>query len=345
MTLGATGGIGLVNAQSGGSGAGYTAVTPCRLVDTRAGDNNVGDRATPFASGESDTFAARGAQGQCSAAQLPPSATALALNVTALRASEQTFLTFWPEGARPNSSSLNPSPGAPPTPNAVITQLGAGGSFDVYNEAGNVGLIVDVVGYFTGLDLDEYVTEAEQTAEFDNFLDVLTGTNGPVKINTRGVAANQQHIERTQTVAVNRFDFHPVQSSGDRQMDKGVYIPSGASNSQLWAAVDIPSGAIVTGVRARILDNTGGASLGVQFYQVAPNGIRQEYATKITTNGSSSTSVREFSGNALFRNDSPGLTYEVLASIDLGNSWQSVNDDLQLVGFFVDYKMEVEPVL
>jgi len=73
---------------------------------------------------------------------------ALALNVTAIGATAPTFLTVWPGGTRPTASSLNPVPGQPPTPNGVIAQLSTDGSFAIYNLAGDVDVIVDVVGYY-----------------------------------------------------------------------------------------------------------------------------------------------------------------------------------------------------
>ena len=50
---------------------------------------------------------------------------------------------------RPSASSLNPSPGQPPTPNAVNTQLSSGGEFSIFNRAGSVDVIVDINGYYT----------------------------------------------------------------------------------------------------------------------------------------------------------------------------------------------------
>jgi len=74
---------------------------------------------------------------------------ALELNVTAVGATEPTFITIWNNsGSRPLTSSLNPAPGEPPTPNAVTVKLYDGG-FSIYNKAGNVDLVIDVTGYYT----------------------------------------------------------------------------------------------------------------------------------------------------------------------------------------------------
>lgn len=134
-----------VTAAPGDADATFVPITPCRLADTRPGDNRVGTQGA-FSPGDTKTFAARGTNGKCT---IPADATALSLNVTALGASQLTFLTFWPGGTRPVASSLNPAPGEPPTPNAVTTTLAGDGSFKVYNEVGTVNTIIDINGYYT----------------------------------------------------------------------------------------------------------------------------------------------------------------------------------------------------
>ena len=145
-----------VDAAPGDSDATLVATTPCRLADTRSDAQfNVGPKSSPFGPGETATIDARGDEGECPATSLPDDAVALALNVTALNASQNSFVTIWSDGDRPNSSSLNPTPGQPPTPNAVIAELSASGSFDVYNENGTVDIVIDVVGHYTASSLHE----------------------------------------------------------------------------------------------------------------------------------------------------------------------------------------------
>ena len=57
------------------------------------------------------------------------------------------YLTIWPDQvAQPNASSLNPSPGQPPIPNAVTTPLSGAGRFNVFNYSGSVQVIaIDLV--------------------------------------------------------------------------------------------------------------------------------------------------------------------------------------------------------
>jgi hypothetical protein len=113
----------------------------------------------PFAAwgpGEQKVVEAHGSNGECVA--IPDDAIGLSLNVTALSSSTQTFLTFWPDGPIPLAASLNPAPGEPPTPNAVTTQLSPTGSFRIYNDTGNVQIVLDVNGYYTTSPIDSLVS-------------------------------------------------------------------------------------------------------------------------------------------------------------------------------------------
>lgn len=159
VTLGA-GGIGLVSATSPAGAGAYVPIEPCRAADTRPqADVNVGARTTPL--GEQEIHIVNATDGQC-AGVVPEKATGLQLNVTAVGATQASFLTVWGSGQRPNASSLNPAPGQPPVPNAVTTAVTDEGDFRVFNLAGNVHVIVDVVGYYTDHHHDDrYYTEFE----------------------------------------------------------------------------------------------------------------------------------------------------------------------------------------
>lgn len=145
VTLGASG-VSLLHASAPSGGTAFVPITPCRLVDTRP-TSPVGPRTNPLGPDEEYDVAAVGAQGNCNL----PVAAGLSLNVTAVGASHDTFLTFFPDGAtRPTASHLNPAADAKPAPNAVTVDLSDGGAFTAFNRFGTVHLVVDVVGYYTG---------------------------------------------------------------------------------------------------------------------------------------------------------------------------------------------------
>jgi hypothetical protein len=120
---------------------GYHPVTPARILESRPGFNPL-QFSTPWTPGLDRQVQVRGLGG------VPSSASAVALNVTAVNATQASDLRIYPTGqTRPNASSLNFSAGEV-IPNAVIARIGSGGSIRIFNNAGNVDVIADVVGWF-----------------------------------------------------------------------------------------------------------------------------------------------------------------------------------------------------
>lgn len=175
VTLGA-GGIGLVDAaKEDGARPVYTAITTCRILDTRPeAQHNIGDKSTPLGAGETYTVDVWGDNGECT--DIPDDVTSVQLNATAVLATENTHLTFWPDGDRPNGSSLNPIAGGPPAPNSVTVDLSDTGSFEVYNLQGEVHVIIDVVGiYQDHLHDDRYYNKESVDAMTDEVFGQWTG--------------------------------------------------------------------------------------------------------------------------------------------------------------------------
>lgn len=124
----------------------FTPITPCRLLDTRSGDHNVGPRNTPIGPDEAYTLGVTGMVGQC---DLPDGIAGVALNATALNATAATFLTLYPGGTElPLASNLNVEPGQPPTPNKVDVGVFPNRELAIYNRFGSVDVVVDVTGYY-----------------------------------------------------------------------------------------------------------------------------------------------------------------------------------------------------
>jgi len=231
ITLGAST-ITTVNAvTSSGERAVYNPITACRLTDTRLA-TQVGPRSTPLSADETLTIAARGTQGECTATDLPNDATALALNVTALLATERTFFTFWPDGTRPNAASLNPAANQPPTPNAVTVPLSNTGNFNLYNLRGNVHVVIDVVGFYTDHNHDD------------------------------------RYPSKTQRVVIPAASFSPSTISGSdsvrpsfsRSTISGAYFSGGNSlngaNQIAVAPLDLPVGTRITSLSYHYVDNS-----------------------------------------------------------------------------------------
>jgi hypothetical protein len=136
----------LPNAAPATTQAYYNPVTPCRLFDTRPHTSaGVCAGATAFASKFSG--------GQQRTYRLPPSipatATSVVLNVTAVDASQTTFISVYPGGtAKPLASNVNVVK-AKPVANQVTVEIGAGRLVNFWNQFGTVDVIADLEGYYT----------------------------------------------------------------------------------------------------------------------------------------------------------------------------------------------------
>jgi hypothetical protein len=115
-------------------------------MDTRP-ESNIGPRSTPLGAGEIYEALVWGGNGSCT---IPATATAVGMNVTFVNPTASGFLTVFPSGNPPVpwTSNLNWVAGQPPAPNAVTTQLSTNGKLGIYNNAGTVDVIADVVGYY-----------------------------------------------------------------------------------------------------------------------------------------------------------------------------------------------------
>lgn len=147
-------------------GSGFHAVTPVRLLDTRSG---VG--------------APKGAVGPAGSVRLrvtglagvPFGAKAVALNVTAVGATANGFVTVHPAGGtRPEASSLNTTKGLV-TPNLVVVKIGSTGEVDLYNSSGSVHLLADLAGYY----IDTTSAPKYLPRSPSRVLDTRNGTGAP----------------------------------------------------------------------------------------------------------------------------------------------------------------------
>lgn len=184
VTVGAVG-FGVADAtRNAGERLVYVPIEPCRIMDTRA-DFQVGPRGTPLTATETLTVDGEGVTGNC---DLPGNVESLAMNVTAVRASERTYLTFFETGTtRPATSNLNPAPGEPPTPNNVSVSLSDTDTaqFSIYNRAGTVDVFADVYGYFADHAHDDrYLLKDEiVTSHAPGFWVADTVVNPPLSFN------------------------------------------------------------------------------------------------------------------------------------------------------------------
>ena len=114
---------------------GMTALDPFRLLDTRTDGGRLG----PESSLDLQVTDVGG---------VPADAIGVALNITATRPTDHSFLTVWPTGeSLPTASSLNMRPDQT-VPNLVFARVGDGGRISIFNRYGSVDVVVDVLGCF-----------------------------------------------------------------------------------------------------------------------------------------------------------------------------------------------------
>jgi hypothetical protein len=120
-------------------------ITPNRVLDTRGAGTNVSGSSRL---GTQSIVPAGGSISlKVTGGDVPESALAVALNVTAVDATGPGYLTIFPDGGpQPGTSSVNFPPGAP-SPNAVVTKVGTGGRIRIFASA-DANVIVDVFGWF-----------------------------------------------------------------------------------------------------------------------------------------------------------------------------------------------------
>lgn len=117
-------------------------ITPRRLLDTReqTTDASTGVTQSIVPGGTSISLKVTGGD-------VPDTALAVALNITAVDGVAPGFLTVFPDGGpQPGTSSVN-FPFAAASPNNVVTKIGTGGRIRIFANQ-TVNVVVDVFGWF-----------------------------------------------------------------------------------------------------------------------------------------------------------------------------------------------------
>ncbi len=152
---------------SGGEQSSFVPTAPCRLFDTRPGNEPDEGKKAPLGPGESNVHVQQvtGTIGNC---QIPVDAVAVSMNVTTVGGTAQSNLRIHPADVdTPTASNLNWTAGQSPTPNKVDVQLSPDGKVSLFNQNGTVDVVADVVGYYTPNEVDELrvrVAELESLA-------------------------------------------------------------------------------------------------------------------------------------------------------------------------------------
>ncbi len=119
-----------------GDASSLVPVVPVRVLDTREAASTI------------HTLSAGGVVTLSLAGSVPADATAASINLTVVNGTAGSFLTLFPTGsAMPLASAINWADGQAHA-NATVIKFGTDKSFNIFNNAGTVDVVVDLVGYF-----------------------------------------------------------------------------------------------------------------------------------------------------------------------------------------------------
>jgi hypothetical protein len=236
-------------------GAPFTALPPTRLLDTRESGGPVGPNAVR-------TVKVAGVSG------VPANAGAVVMNVTVDQPTANGYVTVYPNGQpTPLASNLNFVAGKT-IANLVTAKIGADGSVNIYNFAGQTNVLFDVVGWFpdtNGTGASGFSTAAAQGGEFVpvapvRILDTRSGVGAPKAplgpggqldlqiagagpIPTTGVAAVVMNLTGTNTTAAGYLTAWPTGQA--RQTTSNLNFVGGQSVPNL-AVVPVGAGGQVS---------------------------------------------------------------------------------------------------
>ena len=142
-----TGGVAFSGATNAQITPSQNLITPCRIMDTRSGPNNVGPRNTPLAGGETYSIQVTGTNGNCT---IPTGTSGVVMNVTIVGPGANGFLTVFPGPTRPTASNINYTAGQPPVGDSGVTVgLSTTGQVSFFASGGPVNVIADIVSFTT----------------------------------------------------------------------------------------------------------------------------------------------------------------------------------------------------
>jgi hypothetical protein len=217
----------------------YYPVTNQRILDTRT--TNGGHKAPLVAKGELALQV-----GGRAGVPAGNAASAVVLNLTGVLPTAPTYLTAYPSGTtRPGVSSINLPPKAIRA-NLVTVPVGADGKVKLYNNAGSVNAVVDVMGFYARTDIQGtygigsmYGIDPNPERLYDTRVDdggapLLPGDSitlsldyGDVNPDVRAMAVNITAITPTTSGYLTAWDgSDPMPGTSNVNFVKGQVVPN-----------------------------------------------------------------------------------------------------------------------
>ncbi len=259
----------------------YVPVMPCRIADTRTSNG-------PFGGPQLDGVASRSFAIPQSACNIPATALAYSLNVTAVPRGPLGFLSLWPDGmAQPVASTLNSWLGTV-VANAAIVAAGQGGAVSVF-ASNPTDVILDINGYFDSAAGDPFYPT--QPCRVDDTRGAAGPLGGPALSSgeTRSIPVLSSSCGLPSTATAYSMNVTVVPSGylgfltawADGQPQPFVSTLNSWMGNVVANAAIVPAGAngatsvFVTNPTDVILDVNGyfappGGTAGLAFYPVVP---------------------------------------------------------------------------
>ena len=226
-----------IASQNAGDPGTFVPMTPTRFLDTRSGVGTVEGRVMPHSVTKVKIAGLHG---------LPANVSTVALNITAVHSPGKGFITAYPGGAMPSTSSLNYEAGQDRA-NFALVQVGTDGTVSLFNGSEfPVDLVADVSGYF-----DSGTPTADGTfVPFSpvRLVDTRQAHTGFVPalatLKVRIFPAGDPFAAHVKAVAVNVTAAGPEASGFLTTWDGSAPMPA-VSNSNFQAKHDVAGSVIV----------------------------------------------------------------------------------------------------
>lgn len=218
----------------------YVPIAPCRLFDSRPTGNVPGSNTTPLAEKESRVQQVTGSVGNCN---IPAGVSGVAMNFTIVNPTSRSFLVLFPadETTLPVGSNLNWAAGQGPTPNKVDVKLSPDGKVKIYNNAGTIDILADIVGYYQSSTVSQLSADV---AALQTSVAQLTAANTALQNNVIGVEvdANGTVFTSNRVTSVTKTGTGLYEVTIDRPNTSSCVPVATMFDYDLTVTIEVPTG-------------------------------------------------------------------------------------------------------
>lgn len=284
--------------------ADYQSITPLRVLDTRT---TTGGHHAPLGTGGTVTL---------TLANLPSDATAVAINLTGVGATQSTYLSAYPGGtAFPGTSNLNLSTTDPTA--AVFTIVTVRNrAITIHNAGGTLNVVVDELGYFgTGVETGTYTPLRPahrvldtRTTTGGHHSKLLPGAGVIVNAGVAGASAAVVNVTTADTTKNGYVSAAPTCSSTSSTLNFTTYTRANLAIVKLSAAGTfcVTDGSSAADVIVDVVGTIGANGAGYVALPAAQRIIDTRFGTGGSAGGHASLALDAATSTA-FRGSAVGI--------------------------------------